>query len=63
MTLALMLILTVAALWVGVLGIDTHVVGNYFGMIYDKIGVGSRVELALWYEARVQESKLPWQFR
>ena len=43
------------------LGIDAHVVRNYLGMIYDKIGVSNRVELALWYEARVHEGKLPWQ--
>jgi len=45
------------------LGIDAHVVRNYLSMIYDKIGVNNRVELALWYEARVQESRLPWRFR
>jgi DNA-binding CsgD family transcriptional regulator len=43
------------------LGIDAHVVRNYLGMIYDKIGVSNRVELALWYEARVHEGKLPWR--
>jgi len=43
------------------LGIDPHVVRNYLGMIYDKIGVSNRVELALWYEARVHEGKLPWR--
>jgi DNA-binding CsgD family transcriptional regulator len=43
------------------LGIDPHVVRNYLGMIYDKIGVNNRVELALWYEARVHEGKLPWR--
>jgi hypothetical protein len=63
MTLALMLILTGAAMWVGLLGIDARVLRNYLGMTYDKIGVSNRVELALWYEARVQASKLPWRFR
>ena len=43
------------------LGIDAHVVRNYLGTIYDKIGVSNRVELALWYEARVHEGKLPWR--
>ena len=43
------------------LGIDTHVVRNYLGIIYDKIGVSNRVELALWYEARVHEGKLQRQ--
>ena len=41
------------------LGIDPHVVRNYLGIIYDKTGLSNRVELALWYEARVQEGKLP----
>jgi hypothetical protein len=41
------------------LGIDQHVVRNYLGVIYEKIGLSNRVELALWYEARVHEGKLP----
>jgi DNA-binding NarL/FixJ family response regulator len=45
----------------GKLGIDAHVVRNYLGIIYDKIGLSNRVELALWYEARVHEGKLPWR--
>ena len=40
------------------LGIAEHVVRNYLGIIYDKVGVSNRVELALWYEARVHEGKL-----
>src|SRR5215471_4788999 len=39
------------------LGIGEHVVRNYLGIIYDKIGVSNRVELALWYHARLQEKK------
>jgi len=39
------------------LGIGEHVVRNYLGKIYDKIGVSNRVELALWYEARVHEGR------
>jgi len=39
------------------LGISEHVVRNYLGKIYDKIGVSNRVELALWYWARRQEGK------
>ena len=39
------------------LGIGEHVVRNYLGVIYDKIGVSNRVELALWYEARVHEGR------
>ena len=42
------------------LGIDPHVVRNYLGVIYDKIGLSNRVELALWYEARVHEGKVNW---
>ena len=37
---------------------SAQVVRNYLGIIYDKIGVSNRVELALWYEARVHEGKL-----
>jgi DNA-binding NarL/FixJ family response regulator len=36
------------------LGIGDHVVRNYLSKIYDKIGVSNRVELALWYEARLR---------
>ena len=39
------------------LGIGQHVVRNYLGKIYDKIGVSNRVELALWYEARTHEGR------
>lgn len=41
------------------LGIGVHVVRNYLSVIYDKIGVGNRVELALWHEARKHESSVP----
>jgi len=41
------------------LGIGVHVVRNYFVRIYDKVGVSNRVELALWFEARVHDEKLP----
>jgi len=34
------------------LGIKVHGVRNYIGSIHDKVGMSSRVELALWYEAR-----------
>jgi len=37
--------------------IREQVVRNYLSLIYDKIGVSNRVELALWYEARVREGK------
>jgi DNA-binding NarL/FixJ family response regulator len=33
-------------------GITEHVVKNYLRVIYDKLGLWNRVELALWYEAR-----------
>jgi hypothetical protein len=33
------------------------VVRNYLTVIFDKIGVNHRVELALWYEARGHESQ------
>jgi DNA-binding CsgD family transcriptional regulator len=40
------------------LGIGAHVARNYVSAIYDKIGVSNRVELALWYEARIREGRL-----
>jgi DNA-binding NarL/FixJ family response regulator len=40
------------------LGIGGHVVRNYMSAIFDKIGVNNRVELALWYEARLHEGRL-----
>jgi DNA-binding NarL/FixJ family response regulator len=38
-----------------VLGTTEHVVKNYLRVIYDKLGLWNRVELALWYEARQHE--------
>ena len=38
------------------IGTTEHVVKNYLRIIYDKLGLWNRVELALWYEARKQES-------
>jgi DNA-binding NarL/FixJ family response regulator len=35
-----------------VLGTTQHVIKNYLCIIYDKLGLWNRVELALWYEAR-----------
>lgn len=37
------------------LGTTEHVVKNYLRVIYDKLGLWNRVELALWYEARRDE--------
>ena len=37
------------------LGTTEHVVKNYLRLIYDKLGLWNRVELALWYEARRDE--------
>ena len=37
------------------LGTTEHVVKNYLRLIYDKLGLWNRVELALWYEARRHE--------
>src|SRR5215472_4794914 len=39
-------------------GLSRNVVRNYVGHIYREVGVRNRVELALWYEARVHEGKL-----
>jgi DNA-binding NarL/FixJ family response regulator len=35
------------------------VVKNYLRVIYDKLGLWNRVELALWYESRRQGAELP----
>jgi two-component system nitrate/nitrite response regulator NarL len=37
------------------LGTTEHVIKNDLRMIYDKLGLWNRVELALWYEARRNE--------
>jgi DNA-binding NarL/FixJ family response regulator len=37
------------------IGTTEHVVKNYLRVIYDKLGLWNRVELALWYEARLHE--------
>lgn len=34
------------------IGTTENVVKNYLRMIYDKLGLWNRVELALWYEVR-----------
>jgi DNA-binding NarL/FixJ family response regulator len=34
------------------IGTTEYVVKNYLRVIYDKLGVWNRVELALWYESR-----------
>jgi DNA-binding NarL/FixJ family response regulator len=41
------------------IGTTEHVVKNYLRVIYDKLGLWNRVELALWYEARKQDQVLP----
>ena len=41
------------------IGTTEHVVKNYLRVIYDKLGLWHRVELALWYEARQFEQALP----
>ena len=38
------------------IGTTEHVVKNYLRVIYDKLGLWNRVELALWYESR----RLEW---
>jgi DNA-binding NarL/FixJ family response regulator len=37
------------------IGTTEHMVKNYLRLIYDKLGLWNRVELALWYEARQHE--------
>ena len=43
------------------LGTTEHVVKNYLRVIYDKLGLWNRVELALWYESRQNPSVLMTQ--
>jgi DNA-binding NarL/FixJ family response regulator len=40
------------------LRIGPNVVRNYLSKIYNKVGVRNRVQLALWYEARVHEQRV-----
>jgi DNA-binding NarL/FixJ family response regulator len=40
------------------IGTTEHVVKNYLRVIYDKLGLWNRVELALWYESRRQGPEL-----
>jgi len=40
------------------IGTTEHVVKNYLRVIYDKLGLWNRVELALWYESRQTPSSL-----
>jgi DNA-binding NarL/FixJ family response regulator len=44
-----------------VIGTTEHVVKNYLRVIYDKLGLWNRVELALWYESRRAPSALVTQ--
>ena len=39
-----------------IIGTTELVVKNYLHVIFDKLGLWNRVELALWYEARRHES-------
>jgi len=43
------------------IGTTEHVVKNYLRVIYDKLGLWNRVELALWYESRRNPSVLMTQ--
>ena len=43
------------------LGTTEHVVKNYLRLIYDKLGLWNRVELAVWYEARRHENAQVYQ--
>jgi DNA-binding NarL/FixJ family response regulator len=40
------------------IGTTEHVVKNYLRVIYDKLGLWNRVELALWYESRRSDMAL-----
>jgi two-component system response regulator DevR len=43
------------------IGTTEHVVKNYLRVIYDKLGLWNRVELALWYESRRHQPSLMTQ--
>lgn len=43
------------------IGTTEHVVKNYLRVIYDKLGLWNRVELALWYESRQLPSSMLMQ--
>jgi len=43
------------------IGTIEHVVKNYLRVIYDKLGLWNRVELALWYESRRDQPPMPLQ--
>ena len=43
------------------IGTTEHVVKNYLRVIYDKLGLWNRVELALWYESRRIQPALSMQ--
>jgi DNA-binding NarL/FixJ family response regulator len=40
------------------IGTTQHVIKNYLRAIYDKLGLWNRVELALWYEARLHREEM-----
>ena len=44
------------------IGTTEHVVKNYLRVIYDKLGLWNRVELALWYESRQPAPTLSSQY-
>jgi DNA-binding NarL/FixJ family response regulator len=46
-----------------IIGTTEYVVKNYLRVIFDKLGLWNRVELALWYEARRHESLADGQRR
>lgn len=43
------------------IGTTEHVVKNYLRVIYDKLGLWNRVELALWYESRRMQPSMLMQ--
>jgi two-component system, NarL family, response regulator DevR len=43
------------------IGTTEHVVKNYLRVIYDKLGLWNRVELALWYESRHSPAQMLMQ--
>jgi DNA-binding CsgD family transcriptional regulator len=41
-----------------IIGAKEMVIKNYLRIIYDKLGLWNRVELALWYEARKHREQM-----
>lgn len=41
-----------------IIGVTESIIKNHLRDVYDKLGLWNRVEMALWYEARVHEGTI-----